>query len=91
VIFGIRKKENYMFGLWFSIIGLFFGTLCSLKAKELSRSQKDWFTLGFIFSFLALVVLLIFSYYNKNEELSTANEISLYEQEFFNSGIISRR
>ncbi len=46
-----------MFGLWFSIAGLIFGTLCSLKAKEKNKAQEDWFTLGFIFSFLALGVL----------------------------------
>lgn len=48
-----------MFGLWFSIAGLFFGTLCSLKAKEKNRAQKDWFTLGFIFSIIALGILYI--------------------------------
>lgn len=46
-----------MFGLWFSIAGLIFGTLCSLKAKEKNRAQKDWFTLGFIFSIIALGIL----------------------------------
>lgn len=46
-----------MFGLWFSIAGLIFGTLCSLKAKEKNRAQKDWFTLGFVFSIIALGIL----------------------------------
>ncbi len=46
-----------MFGLWFSIAGLIFGTLCSLKAKEKNRVQKDWFILGFVFSFFALAFL----------------------------------
>jgi hypothetical protein len=48
-----------MFGLWFSIAGLIFGTLCSLKAKEKNRVQKDWFTLGFIFSIIALGILYL--------------------------------
>jgi hypothetical protein len=48
-----------MFGLWFSIAGLIFGTLCSLKAKEKNRVQKDWFTLGFIFSLIALGILYL--------------------------------
>lgn len=48
-----------MFGLWYSIAGLFFGTLCSLKAKEKNRAQKDWFTLGFIFSVIALGILYL--------------------------------
>ncbi len=48
-----------MFGLWFSIVGLIFGTLCSFKAKEKNRCQKDWFTLGFIFSIAALGILYL--------------------------------
>lgn len=48
-----------MFGLWFSIAGLIFGTLCSLKAKEKNRVQKDWFTLGFIFSIIALGIIYL--------------------------------
>ena len=48
-----------MFGLWFSIVGLLFGILCSLKAKEKNRVQKDWFTLGFVFSVLALVIIYL--------------------------------
>ena len=48
-----------MFGLWFSIIGLIFGALCSLTAKEKNRAQKEWFTLGFIFSVFAFVILNI--------------------------------
>lgn len=46
-----------MFGLWFSIIGLLFGVLCSMKAKEKDRSQKEWFVMGFLFSFLAFAIL----------------------------------
>jgi len=41
-----------MFGLWFSIVGLIFGILCSFKAIEKNRTQKEWFILGFIFSVL---------------------------------------
>ena len=43
-----------MFGLWFSIVGLIFGVLCSFAAKDKNRAQKEWFTLGFIFSIIAL-------------------------------------
>jgi hypothetical protein len=46
-----------MFSLWFSIIGLIFGLFCSFKAKEKNRATQEWFVLGFIFSFLALVIL----------------------------------
>ncbi|NJD21877.1 MAG: hypothetical protein FIA82_04320 [Melioribacter sp.] len=48
-----------MFGLWFSIIGLIFGVICSYTAKEKNRAQKEWFILGFIFSALSLLLLLI--------------------------------
>ncbi len=46
-----------MFGLWFSIIGLIFGLFCSVKAKEKNRATQEWFVLGFVFSFFALVIL----------------------------------
>lgn len=46
-----------MFGLWFSIVGLIFGTLCSFAAKEKNRIQKEWFILGFIFSILGFILL----------------------------------
>jgi hypothetical protein len=46
-----------MFGLWFSIAGLLFGLICSVRAKEKNRATNDWFLLGFIFSFLAFGVL----------------------------------
>lgn len=58
-MFAKQKKEVYMFGLWFSIVGLLFGTLCSLKAKEKNRVQKDWFTLGFVFSVFAFVIIYL--------------------------------
>ena len=48
-----------MFGLWFSVIGLIFGTLCSFIARRKDRAQKEWFILGFIFSALSLFLLLI--------------------------------
>ncbi|TSA29475.1 MAG: hypothetical protein D4R68_02275 [Ignavibacteriales bacterium] len=48
-----------MFGLWFSIVGLIFGALCSFAAKEKNRAQKEWFTLGFIFSIIALGILYL--------------------------------
>jgi hypothetical protein len=48
-----------MFGLWFSIIGLIFGVICSLKAREKNRATQEWFILGFIFSVIALAVIYI--------------------------------
>lgn len=46
-----------MFGLWFSILGLLFGGLCSYEAKRKGRSYQDWFLLGFLFSVISFVIL----------------------------------
>ena len=48
-----------MFGFWFSIYGLLFGSLCSTKAKEKNRHTKNWFLLGFIFGVFAYAVLTL--------------------------------
>lgn len=48
-----------MFGLWFSIVGLIFGALCSFKARGKNRTQKEWFILGFIFSILGFTILYL--------------------------------
>ena len=60
-----------MFGLWFSIIGLIFGVFCSLTAKDKNRAQKEWFILGFIFSILSLLLILLLPN-NKEESLTSA-------------------
>ena len=70
-----------MFGLWFSIIGLIFGALCSFAAKEKNRARKEWFTLGFIFSVFALGFIYLLpsrrsEMADENYELSNSNEIS---------------
>ena len=65
-----------MFGLWYSIVGLIFGILCSFKANEKKRAPKEWFMLGFIFSFLAFGIVLLLPENNnegQNDEL-TGNE-----------------
>jgi len=64
-----------MFGLWFSIIGLIFGSLCSFLAKDKNRAQKEWFTLGFIFSVFALVLIYLLSDV-ENENTSGSHRIS---------------
>jgi hypothetical protein len=48
-----------MFGFWIIPIGMFFGFLCSIKAKKKERSSNDWFILGFIFSAAALLVITL--------------------------------
>lgn len=63
-----------MFGLWFSIIGLIFGILCSYKAKEKNRAQKEWFLLGFIFSFFAFGVMYLTP---KKEIIAEENTLSV--------------
>jgi len=67
-----------MFGLYFSIIGLISGILCSVKAGQKNRNQKNWFLLGFIIpgiSYLLLNMLSIVGNINETEE-RTGEEIS---------------
>jgi len=64
-----RKKKEYMLGFWFSVVGLLFGVICSLKAKKKNRTQHDWFILGFLFSVLAyLLIYLLRKIENIKEE-----------------------
>ena len=53
-----------MFGLWFAIYGILFGTLCSVKASAKNRNTKNWFVLGFVFGIFAFVFLMILSKVN---------------------------
>lgn len=50
-----------MFGLYYAIIGLVSGTICSLIANKKSRSQKDWFTMGQVLPVLSIIILLLIS------------------------------
>ena len=69
-----------MFGLWFSIIGLVFGFLCSHLAKQKERSHKDWFTLGFLFSFIALLIITILPHTAK--EQSEIKSSGLFQEDY---------
>lgn len=60
-----------MFGLWFSIIGLIFGILSSLKAREKNRASREWFILGFVFSFIAYAVIKLLPVVGHNSENSS--------------------
>jgi len=62
-----------MFGFWFSIAGLFFGTVCSLMAKEKGRDQKNWFILGFTGSIFSYILL-------SNLSSLTSSDLSLSEE-----------
>ncbi len=54
--------------------GILIGTLCSYVASQKNRSKRNWFFLGFLFSFLALVALAAIPSLPKQEEgQETAN------------------
>jgi len=56
-----------MFGLYYAIIGLISGVICSFLACKKFRSQKDWFTLGQIFPVLSVIILLLLSAKNEKD------------------------
>ncbi len=62
-----------MFGLYYAIIGLISGLICSFIANKKFRNQKDWFTLGQVLPLLSIVVLSV---------LPARNEIEPYENYF---------
>ncbi|MHB8905679.1 MAG: hypothetical protein ACYC4T_04940 [Melioribacteraceae bacterium] len=68
-----------MFGLWFSLAGLLFGILCSYYAGEKKRASKEWFMLGFIFSFIALGIL----YLLPNNEIMETEDKFQSQNDFF--------
>ncbi|KAF0153193.1 MAG: hypothetical protein FD143_270 [Ignavibacteria bacterium] len=66
-----------MFGLYYAIIGLVSGAICSVIAYSKYRNQKDWFTLGQVLPGLSILILLFLS--SKSEEKKNKiadNEIS---------------
>ncbi len=66
-----------MFGFWFSITGLFFGFICSMQAKKKNRMRGDWFILGFLFTFLALVIInSLHSLKNNDDSYSHNSNVS---------------
>lgn len=48
-----------MFGFYYAIAGLIFGTLCSIKAKGKQRCNTAWFTLGFALNIFAYILISI--------------------------------
>ena len=68
-----------MFGLWFSIVGMLFGILCSFIAKGKKRASKEWFMLGFIFSFMALGILFLLP----NNEIMETEDKFQSQNDFF--------
>ncbi|MFA7420276.1 MAG: hypothetical protein WCZ90_11385 [Melioribacteraceae bacterium] len=62
-----------MLGLYYAIIGLLSGTICSLIANKKSLSQKDWFTIGQILPGVSILLLLLISQKKKTVEVSSMN------------------
>lgn len=46
-----------MINILLLIIGLIFGTICSIEAKKRGKLPENWFTLGLIFWFVPLLFL----------------------------------
>lgn len=63
-----------MFGLYYAILGLFSGTICSLIANKKSLSQKDWFTIGQILPGVSILLLLLIS--QKKNTIVASSKIS---------------
>jgi len=68
-----------MLGLWISLNGFFWGSLCSLKAKEKNRNSKNWFLLGFVFSFFAYITISVLAKLSPNtDKENVADEIGTF-------------
>jgi uncharacterized membrane protein YdjX (TVP38/TMEM64 family) len=63
-----------MFGLWYSLLGLIVGSICSYLAYKKNRASKDWFILGFIFSFLAVFILYLLPSYSSDKLVNNLTE-----------------
>lgn len=62
-----------MLGLYYSIIGLFSGIICSLIARNKSLSQKDWFTIGQILPGISVLLLVLITRKQKIVEMPFTN------------------
>lgn len=49
-----------MFGLYYAIVGMVSGIICSIVAKRIGKSQKDWYTVGQVIPILSVIVILLF-------------------------------
>jgi len=67
-----------MFGLYYAIIGLVSGTICSLIANKKSRSQKDWFMMGQVLPGLSIVILLLLSNKNCQNSETVSKKLPVY-------------
>lgn len=72
-IAGVIIGRYKMFGLYFAIIGLISGILCSIKAGEKNRNQKNWLLLGFIVPGITLILLNLLSINDKKEVIQSDN------------------
>jgi hypothetical protein len=53
----------------FATTGLILGSLCSFIASTKNRNRKNWFLIGFVFSFIAPLVLFLLPSLNNEDEL----------------------
>jgi|WetSurMetagenome_2_1015567.scaffolds.fasta_scaffold388669_2 hypothetical protein len=62
-----------MFGLWYAILGLLSGIICSYLAKNKNRIQKVWYMIGQVFPIVSVILIyfmeqLEYNYENGNDE-----------------------
>jgi uncharacterized protein YacL len=53
----------------FATTGLILGSLCSFIASTKNRNRKNWFLIGFVFLFIAPLVLFLLPSLNNEDEL----------------------
>lgn len=58
-----------MFGLYYAIVGMASGILCSVIARKIGKSQKDWYTVGQVIPILSVIAILLI---RENKKLSLA-------------------
>lgn len=66
-----------MTGLYFSIIGLIFGSLCSYKAKKNEYCTKNWFLVGFVLGPLGLIIINLRQTFNRNLKTNESSILSM--------------
>ncbi|MBX3006565.1 MAG: hypothetical protein KF816_00930 [Melioribacteraceae bacterium] len=65
-----------MYEMIFAVTGLIIGSFCSLLASTKNRNRKNWFLIGFVFSFLAPLVLYFLPSLRAEDELEKKGEES---------------
>lgn len=63
-----------MYEILFAVTGLVFGSMSSLVASTRNRNRKNWFLIGFVFSFIAPLVLYFLPSLNNENKLEEKRE-----------------